>query len=176
MAIRKVKYSKSLYSNFDFGRLALNLSHTEPKKPHLFLERDKAHIVSALPFKSGNTYFFIDVDFIEMIIPKREKFYNDNYPEIITGVIAYENTIIPCISPSKLCCSPHSDEGNCFIVASNDNFRFALECDFVRFPVKCRLNQKQDDLLLHKTKYNNKDYYFLNVEILLDLLKELEIE
>ena len=176
MFARKIKYNKKPYSDFNISAIDGNLKSNKLHNPHLFIEKDKTRAISALPVKSGNAFFLIDIEYIEIILPKREKFHNDVFPQFITGVIAYENTLLPCVNPSQLCRFNSSDESNCFVIISNENFRFALECDFVRFPVKQRITHKQDELLFHKTKCYEKDYYFLNVEILLDLVKELENE
>ncbi|HOQ48370.1 MAG TPA: hypothetical protein PLV01_00920 [Candidatus Kapabacteria bacterium] len=172
MAVRKIKYYKRRFTDNDFFKSDLS-ANKYFEQSHLSSLNRK---VSLLPFKIGNINFVANSKFVEIVIPSREKYTNQNFPKWISGLIAYEETILPVVDLPQLGNFRSSGEPFCTIIFSDGAFRFGIEADFVRFPFAHNAFSSIDASLFSTLKIQQRDYYFLNIEMIFELIRELEFE
>ncbi len=172
MAVRKIKYYKRRFTDNDFFKYKLSSNHII-EETHLTNLNTK---VSLLPFKIGNINFVANSKFIEIAIPNREKYTNQNFPKWISGLIAYEGTILPIVDLKQLGDFQASTQPFCTLIFNDGTSRFGIEVDFVRFPLDHNTFSATDSSLYSKIKIQQRDYYFLNIEMIFELMNELEFE
>lgn len=173
MAVKKIKYSKNLYTALDF--LALNaFSNKVPSTDHKAFDTIK--IKSYLPFKCGSVNYLIDTAYVEEILPKRDMIEKNYFPNWIKGLIAYNNSIIPVININQIMHFQVESDSNCFIVINAGGDYFALDADFVRFPIKTNAKNINADVLLNKMEIENKEYFYLNALEISALIQEFALD
>lgn len=172
MAVRKIKYYKTRFTNNDFFKSELSTNQYF-EESHLTRLNKK---ITLLPFKIGNINFVTNSKFIEIVIPNREKYTNQNFPKWISGLIAYEGTILPIVDLKQLGDFQANSEPFCTLIFNNGTFRFGIEVDFVRFPFAHNTFSAIDSSLYSNIKIQQRDYYLLNSEMIFELIKELEFE
>jgi len=172
MAVRKIKYYKRRFTDNDFFKSEPSTNQYFEESPITILNKK----ITLLPFKIGNINFVANSKFIEIVIPNREKYTNQNFPKWISGLIAYEGTILPIVDLKQLGDFQANSETFCTIIFNNGTFRFGIEVDFVRFPFAHNTFSAIDSSLYGKINIQQRDYYFLNSEMIFELIKELEFE
>ncbi len=172
MAVRKIKYYKRKFSDNDFFK-SDSSSNKNFEQSHLSSINRKLIL---LPFKIGNINFVANSKFVEIVIPNREKYTNKDFPKWISGLIAYEGSILPIVDLQQLGNFQNNSENFCTIIFNDGDFRFGIEVDFVRFPFALNTSSKIDGSLHGSLKIQQRDYYFLNIEMIFELIRELEFE